>query len=177
LTRARRHRAPDDGAGHGEFAWRVHGALLDATAKVDVKASIIMTFETALLGLVGAFSEATKPLGALHGPAIWAYRAGIALLVCAIALAGAAVFPYLARADARRDWHDGTVYFGHLRHWEPAPLGRALAARTTSRRREALAEELIALAGIAWWKHTMLQASMVLAGVSSMTIAISPLAG
>ena len=35
-----------------EFAWRTHSAITDWTAKVDVKASIVLALETAIMGAV-----------------------------------------------------------------------------------------------------------------------------
>lgn len=95
------------------FAWKVHGALQDWTAKVDTKASIVMTLETALLSGMIAFSRSRTtayPLGweSLH-------HCGLILLFVSIVLAGAVVFPQLRRRDSANSWQDQFVYFGHLR--------------------------------------------------------------
>ena len=53
---------PSDGA---EFAWKVHDALDSWTAKVDIKASIVLAIEAALAGFVITLSEKGGRLSAL----------------------------------------------------------------------------------------------------------------
>jgi hypothetical protein len=146
-----------------DYSVNVQRALHEWTAKVDTKASVVLTLETAVFGAVLAFSTATKPLTHLDGSAIWFYRAGISLLVGAILCAGAAVFPQLNRRDARRSWKRNYVYFGHLRWWRPTDLITAVQKDGTERGNVVTSTQIIALSKIVWRKHVFLQWSMSLA--------------
>lgn len=142
------------------YAWRVHQALHDWTAKVDAKASVILTLETAILGLIVAFAQSGKRLDRLTALETWTFAAGLALLVGAIVLAGSAVFPQLNRREARRNWRGNYVYFGHLRRWSPEELVAALEDGGEQRNKLVLSTQLIALSKIIWRKHSFLQYSM-----------------
>jgi len=64
------------------------------------------------------------------------------------------------RACGRRsDWRQNTVYFGHLRHWDPDDLAAQLAAGGPPELPQ-LAAQLVATARIAWRKHAWLQGSL-----------------
>lgn len=71
-----------------EFAWRTHSAITDWTAKVDVKASIVLALETAIMGAVITLSGRDRPLSALHGWPLGTYRIGILLMTFGITMAG-----------------------------------------------------------------------------------------
>ncbi|MBD2893478.1 hypothetical protein amrb99_23990 [Actinomadura sp. RB99] len=164
MTQTSNHSDRQSGAGDESFetyAWRVHQALHDWTAKVDAKASVVLTLETAILGMIVVFAQSGKRLRHLSGLETWTFGIGVALLVGAIVLAGAAVFPQLNRLEARRNWRRGYVYFGHLRRWDPAELVTALEHGVGSRNRLVLSTQLVALSKIVWRKHSFLQYSMV----------------
>jgi hypothetical protein len=153
-----------------EFAWRINELLHDWTAKVDNKASVILSVETAVLGIVLLFAGTGKPLGDLTGPGVWVFRGGVLLQVAAIIAAGAAIFPQLDRRDARRQWRDHYVYFGHLRHWDPRDLIDVLSRHGAEKTDEVLSVEIIALSKIVWRKHAVLQWSMCLVLVGNLAI-------
>ncbi|XVQ09854.1 Pycsar system effector family protein [Spirillospora sp. CA-255316] len=152
------------------YAWRVHGALHDWTAKVDAKASVILTLETAILGMVVVFARTGRRTVHLSGLELWWFGLGLGLLVGAILLAGAAVFPQLNRRDARRNWHRNYVYFGHLRRWTPEGLVAALEQGDGRRNRHVLSTQLIALSKIIWRKHVFLQYSMCLVVLGNLVV-------
>lgn len=152
------------------YAWRINQGLHEWTAKVDAKASVVLSLETAVLGIVLLFAGSGKPLGELSGPAVWVFRVGVSLLAAAIVIAGAAIFPQLNRREAKRRWRQNYVYFGHLRHWEPAALIAALDNDGPARTRMVLATQLIALSKIIWRKHTLLQCSMSLVAAGNLAI-------
>lgn len=144
------------------YAWQVHDGLHEWTAKVDAKASVILTIETAILGMIVVFAGQDHRLDRMTGWETWDFRAGVALLVGAIILAGAAVFPQLNRRDVRRAWRHNYVYFGHLRRWEPQELVNAVESGGAAQTKLVLGTQLIAISKIVWRKHTFLQYSMLL---------------
>ncbi|KAB2349600.1 Pycsar system effector family protein [Actinomadura rudentiformis] len=152
------------------YAWRVHQALHDWTAKVDAKASVILTLETAMLSMIVVFAGSGKRLSRLTGLEVWTFRIGIVLLVCAIILAGSAVFPQLNRREARRNWRRNYVYFGHLRRWDPADLVNALESGHGQPNKLVLSTQLIALSRIIWRKHSFLQCSMILVVIGNIAV-------
>lgn len=159
-----------------EYAWKTQRALSEWTAKVDTKASIMLTLETAAFGAVLAFSSDTgKPLAHLGGVAVWFYRAGVSLLVCGILCAGAAVFPQLNRRDARRNWRSNFLYFGHLRQWPPERLIAAVTGIGTDQEDIVLSTQIVAVAKIVWRKHALIQWSMSLTLLSGAALGLSAL--
>jgi Family of unknown function (DUF5706) len=153
-----------------DYSANVQRALHEWTAKVDNKASVVLTLETAVFGAVLAFSSAAKPLAHLDGPILWSYRAGICLLVGAILCAGAAVFPQLNRRDARRNWTSNYLYFGHIRRWRPNDLVTAVQSDRAERGHLVTSTQIVALSKIVWRKHVFLQWSMTLALVGGICV-------
>jgi hypothetical protein len=145
---------------HGglDFAWRVHGALDSWTGKVDTKASITLAIESAILGFVLSLSKKGERLAGLDGASDVAYHIGVGCLVAAVLFALLVVMPQLNRRQARREWRNGMIYFGHLRHWKPADLANQLKAKQVYE--EQLAAQLVAMSKIAWKKHAGLQWSV-----------------
>lgn len=142
-----------------DFAWRVHDALDSWTAKVDVKASIALALESAVFGFVVALSEHGERLSGLSGSRLDWYHVGVGLLLFSVGASLAVVFPQLRRWRSRRDWRENTIYFGHLRHWDPSELAGRLGEPFPEA--EELARQLVAMAKIAWRKHAWLQWSLV----------------
>lgn len=141
-----------------EFAWRVHNALDSWTGKVDTKASITLAIETAILGFIVSLSSRDGPLTALRGNDLWLFRIGISLVSVSILLALSVVVPQLNRRQAKKDWEDNMIYFGHLRHWDVDKLVAALFNADIHPRQ--LARQLIQMSRIAWRKHVWLQWSL-----------------
>ena len=156
-----------------ERACKVHEALDGWTTKVDTKGSIVLALETALLaGLLNL----TGPHGALAdltGRAVTLFRVGVGLLTTAVVLSGAAVIPQLRRWASRREWQSNTIYFGHLRHWEPDDLAEQLGASSAASTLNELAQQHVRMARIAWRKHSYLQLSMLLVPLATLLLWLS----
>lgn len=154
-----------------EYGWRVHGALDSWTGKVDTKASIALAIEAAVFGFVISLSEEHKRLADLHGAEQCFYRVGSSFILMSTLCALLVVAPQLNRRASSRDWRTNTIYFGHLRHWDPADLARTLRDRRTDE--EQLARQLVAMSKIAWRKHALLQWSLglLVAGTVCLLIA------
>ncbi len=159
-----------DPASSEAFAWKVHGALQDWTAKVDTKASIVITLETALLSGMLAFSGSRTS----EYPRGWAslHHCGLVLLFASIILAGAVVFPQLRRRDSAKSWQSQFVYFGHLQQWESAALAEALVGRGSNGSLRMLSDQLVTMSRIAWRKHVLVQWSLLLALVGCIAVGI-----
>jgi hypothetical protein len=152
-----------------EFAWRVHAALEAWTAKVDMKASILLAFQ----GGAFIFAATSRELFLStpdRRPALVG-AAGVALLVSAMALATATVLPMLGsakrhRADHPHEW----IYFGHVRHWESTELAARLSRLTERDEVRALCAQLVRMSRLNWRKHRMLQGSVVLTVISMLVM-------
>jgi hypothetical protein len=142
-----------------DYAWRVHGALDSWTGKVDTKASIALAIEIAVLGFVVAQADPEKRFHDLSGGNLHWYRAAIVLMLLAVLLSLFVVTPQLNRRRSRREWRRNTIFFGHLRHWDPQELAAKL--REDRLQEEQLARQLVAMSKIAWRKHASLQWSLV----------------
>jgi hypothetical protein len=176
---ARRDAAPQEPPGLG-FAWRVHSAQDASTGRVDTKASIILTLETALL-LAGFAAEAPHRLvGNLSGRFALVAYIGIVLLILAVVLAALAVIPWLGlERTNRRDYVRNAVYFGHLRHWyrDQQRLADYLRRLDHDEQLEQLAREIATLGRLNWRKHRLLQLSMVCAFLGAAVIGLAVLLG
>lgn len=155
------------------YAWHITDTLHDWTTKVDTKASVILSVETATLGLILVFAGTGKPLGSLAGSSVWSFRVGVILLALAIVTAGAAIFPQLNRRDARKNWRKNYVYFGHLRRWSPADLVTAVQKTAASGADLVQSIEIVALSKIIWRKHAFIQWSMSLVAMGDSAILIA----
>jgi hypothetical protein len=147
-------------AGGGiEFAWRVHGALDSWTGKVDTKASIALAIESAMFGFAVTLSRENGPFAGLHGRGQAGYYIGLGLILVAVFFALLVVVPQLNRRKSKKGWEGNMIYFGHLRHWDPDELCHALSKQRDDEGQ--LARQLVAMAKIAWRKHSLLQISLV----------------
>jgi hypothetical protein len=157
-----------------DTAWHVHGALGDWTGRVDVKASIFLTLEAAVLA---AILDASGKDGRLSDQAINTklenvlYWGGLCLISLSILLAAAVVTPQLRRYQTRKagtEWRRNLVYFGHLRHWEPGDLKKELLKQSDAL--DSLSRQLIRMSEICWRKHSWAQASMISAVLGAVVI-------
>jgi hypothetical protein len=155
------------------FGWKVHDSIGDWTAKVDIKASIVLALEAAVVGFVITLSDKSGPLTNLAGSALTLYRVGLALLVISALLAASVVFPQLSRRRSRKVRPHGAIYFGHLRWWNPDQLREKLSTLDQASQLEELANQLVQTSVVAWRKHSLLQLSMVLAVLGGFTLMIS----
>lgn len=148
-------------------AWNVHSALSDWTGRVDGKASIFLTVEAALLaGTIHASGhDGRLSQSALHTTLEHVtYWAGMSLISVSLLLAAGVVTPQLRRYQARKggsEWTKNIVYFGHLRHWDPAELKRELLDQPEAL--DSLSRQLVRMSEICWRKHSWAQVSMILA--------------
>jgi hypothetical protein len=149
------------------FAWQTHAAISDWTSKVDTKSSIVLSLGGAVLGFCITLTADGRLLDGLHG---WSDRfvtAGLGTLALGVLVAAFAVFPRLKRRQARKNWTSNYVYFGHLRHWNPADLKAALLRQSIDEQLDVLATQLVTSSKISWNKHVTLQLAMVLLTIGS----------
>lgn len=151
------HPKPQDES--AEFGWRVHGLLDNWTGKVDNKASIVLAIESAALAFVVTQTAEGKVFADPGGVGAWGFRLGLALLLVAVALALLVVLPQLNRRQSTKDWTKNSIYFGHLRHWDPNELAKRLPEQAMHQN-EQLAKQMVAMSKIAWRKHVWLQGSL-----------------
>ncbi len=148
-------------------AWSVHTALGDWTGRVDGKASIFLTLESALLAAVVSSSGSDGRLAAKRlssGLENTTYWIGVGALCGALILAAGVVVPQLRRWRTRKageEWRTNVVYFGHLRHWDPADLQRELLRQPEAL--ESLSRQMVRMSKISWRKHSWTQLSMLCA--------------
>lgn len=161
---------PDD-AEAIEFAWKVHAALDSWTGKVDTKASIVLAIESALFGFTVAQTKTGARFADLKGCEQTLYGFGFGLLLAAVLLALAVVFPQLKGRDAKKSWRKNMIYFGHLRYWEPTELAKAL--RHERPVLDQLAQQLVKMGQIAWRKHRLLQGSLVMVALAVVCLVVA----
>jgi hypothetical protein len=156
-----------------EFAWRVHTAMENWTAKVDAKASILLAFQG------GAFIFAVTTRSALTGVGPGPVVAGaisLVLLGLASACAATAVLPVLGssrrhRAESADEW----IYFGHVRLWAPAELAGRLSHLRAIDEMQTLSRQLVRMSRLVWRKHRLVQGSVLLtlAAMLAMLVAVA----
>lgn len=159
-----------------DFGWRVHAAQEAWTAKVDVKASIVLALDGALLAAIigghnndGVFADLTGWRNVVHG-------ISAILVFIALVLAAAAVIPLLGRSSSHeRDHAQHLIYFGHLRHWDPNSLAVRLQGLTQTAETEQLATQLVAMSKRNWRKHRFLQFAICLTATSVLLLALAAL--
>ena len=162
--------APDSQVGR-EFAWKVHDALGDWTARVDTKASIVLSLQALAIGYAVTQSGDKGPFSHLTGTQVWEWRMAMMFLVAAVFLSGAAVFPQLRRRKVKTE--TGLIYFGHLKRRDPQELIDTLLNLTADKAAEELAGQLKRMSIISWRKHSLLQVSMILTGVSGFALILA----
>jgi len=142
-----------------DFAWQVHAALEAWLARADLKASILLAFQG------GAFIVVLGRPVPLAGPA---------LLLAAMAFAAVAVLPVLgSRQRLRRDHPTNFVYFGHLRWWRPNELAVKLDELSVQDTYRMLAEQLVRLSRMAWFKHRLIQVSVLVTAAALIAVGVS----
>ncbi len=142
-----------------DFGWRVHGMLDTWTGKVDNKASIVLAVESAAFAFIVTQTAKGKVFANPGAVGAWVFRVGLALLMLAIGLSLLVVLPQLNRRRSTKEWAQNSIYFGHLRHWEPDQLAKALPNQA-AHQGDQLARQMVAMSRIAWRKHSWLQGSL-----------------
>ena len=97
-------------------------------------------------------------------------------LVLGALSAAAAVFPLLGSAKLHKaQFLSHLIYFGYLRHWDPADLSTRLATVTADDEVEMLGRQLVAMSERNWTKHRLVQISLILTmtGVVGITLAVA----
>lgn len=154
-----------------EQAWKIHSAQVDWTGKVDSKASFAFGIESAALGLTVALSASGRLFARLNAPIPNVlYWLGLAALLAGATSSLLAVLPRLRGAEATtREAAENFIYFGHLRHWKAKDLAERLRDGAVL---DVLARQCVTMAGIAWRKHRLVQASMIsgAAGIASLVL-------
>ncbi|MFF3942090.1 Pycsar system effector family protein [Streptomyces phaeofaciens] len=154
-----------------ETAWRVHAALGEWTARVDTKASFALTLEAAALAAVTALASGGG-LGLRTLPVVLlvVFVAGLLSLLGAICCAMLVVAPRTRGESTAAEAADNFVYFGHLRHWDPEGLRRALTTRDPL---PMLSRQLVVMSRIAWRKHRWVELSFALSGLGGVLLCLA----
>lgn len=146
-----------------EWGWRVHSAQEAWTAKVDVKASILLALEGAILVALVAATASGGAFASLRGWREVFVLIGALSEVFAIVSAGAVVLPLLGSPTGhKRDHRDNLIYFGHLRHWSSSDdLAARMIHMSPNEEIGHLARQLIQMSTRNWIKHRFLQVSVI----------------
>lgn len=162
---------PSNSTGAAAFAWQVHQAQEAWTSKVDTKGSILLALEGGALFATLSASGKDGALAKLDGWRQAVEISGISALILAMVAAGLAVFPMLGNVRRQYAQHrTHVVYFGHLRHWEPADLQRRLRDLRPEDQFESLADQLVRAGRMNWAKYRLVQLSLVLALVGVLAV-------
>ncbi|MGD9961090.1 Pycsar system effector family protein [Nocardioides sp.] len=153
-----------------EQAWKIHAAQVDWTGKVDAKASFAFAIESAALGATVALSASGRLFAEVDGRlSSVLYWLGLAALFVGAACALLVVLPRLRGAETTtREAGDNFIYFGHLRHWDPRDLAKKLEEGAIL---DVLSRQCVTMAGIAWRKHRLVQAAMIV-GASGIALLV-----
>lgn len=157
-----------------DAAWRIHGAILDWTGKVDAKANFCLAAESALLVIVVNLSAQGRGLANLENPVL---RVGLvlgaALVACGILCAATVVIPRLRRRNVDGEVEENFIYFGHARQWAPEQLAARLDEGNLL---PVISRQIVTMSKIAWRKHVMVQYSLTLALIGAALIGVCVLA-
>jgi hypothetical protein len=142
-----------------EFAWRVHDGLSDWTARVDVKASIALAIEAAVLGFVVTLTGDKGVLAHVSSFQAVFLLAGLAALFIAVVLTVLVILPILRARRTKAEYKTNYIYFGHLRHWSADDLADALKSDPVGLPQ--LSRQLVVMSKLVWFKHRCLQVSLI----------------
>ncbi|MCX2749919.1 DUF5706 domain-containing protein [Arthrobacter sp. MI7-26] len=90
------------------------------------------------------------------------YYAAIFSLIIAASCAMWVVVPRLRMRHVGKEWPDNFIYFGHLKYWDAAELPRKI--RDTEML-PIITKQMVGMSKIAWMKHLLVKASMILASI------------
>lgn len=155
-------------------AWQIYLLVVDWIGKADSKAAFSLSIESAAVAGVIGFSRYGNLLSGIGGWRLVAFTAGLGGMGLAILLSVFAVLPRVGGGSANRVLPHQYVFFGHLRHWAPGELQEALADSDRSTL-SSLAEQIVAVSRVAWYKHRLVQASLisVTLGVGAVAVGVS----
>lgn len=153
------------------FAWHAHEAVQSWIESVDIKTSIVLVAEIALVG--AAANALLTEGGELHdatGVHLVLATASFVALVSAVAVALWVVFPRLGPRKRRKENSDDVIYFGHLRHQSPEQIAKSLQTLTLDTQRRQLSRQLHVIGQVAWRKHVWLRRSIGLLALGSLLL-------
>ncbi|WP_405731208.1 DUF5706 domain-containing protein [Streptomyces sp. NBC_01537] len=144
-----------------ETAWRIQAAVADWTAKADSKASFALTMQSTALAVLGLLASSRRAAGDLDDTVpqmlLWM---GVLLMVGGVSCAAWAISPNLRKERRGPESDDDFLYFGHVRHLDPAVLEAALRDKDPL---PSLSRQVVVMSEIAWNKHRRVQWSLMLA--------------
>lgn len=144
-----------------ETAWRIQAAIADWTAKADSKASFALTMQSTALAVLGLLASSRRAAGDLDNAVpqllLWI---SVLLMVCGVGCATWAISPNLRKERRGPESDDDFLYFGHIRHLDPAVLEAALRDKDPL---PSLSRQVVVMSEIAWNKHRRVQWSLMLA--------------
>jgi hypothetical protein len=146
-----------------EFGWKAHDTQGEWTAKVDVKASILLASQVGLL-LVAAAVASSKELTVtplVGGLAL----IGLALLIASGVATASAVYPILERSPEQGF---DLLYFGDVRRMSDEQVIQGIEQMSGEEELESLARQLTRMSRGNWRKHRLLQVSIWLMGAAVM---------
>lgn len=151
-----------------ETAWKIHAALVDWTGKVDAKASFAFALESAGLATMVALSAKDRLFGALNGPLQnMTYYGAIFSLVLAAGCAMWVVVPRLRMRQVGKEWPNNFIYFGHLKYWDASNLPQKIKEAEML---PIITRQMVGMSKIAWNKHLLVKASMILASIGGVLL-------
>ncbi|MER7645165.1 Pycsar system effector family protein [Streptomyces sp. NPDC126522] len=144
-----------------ETAWRIQAAVADWTAKADSKASFALTMQSTALAVLGLLAASRRAGGDLDSTVprllLWI---GVLLMAAGVGFAAWAISPNLSKERRGPESDDDFLYFGHVRHLDPAVLEAALRDKDPL---PSLSRQVVVMSEIAWNKHRRVQWSLMLA--------------
>lgn len=156
-----------------DTAWKIRGAVVDWTGKVDAKAAFAFTIESAALATMIAFSGEGRVFGHLDGPVQnITYFGAAALLLLSAASALLVVTPRLRLFKVKKEWPENFIYFGHLKSWDPARLGSKIQETDML---PVLTKQLVTMSKICWNKHQWVAISFILAALAGVSLLVCAL--
>jgi hypothetical protein len=158
-----------------ETAWRIQAAIADLTAKADSKASFALTMQSTALAVLGLLTSAQRAAGEFDsGASRLLLGCGVLLMVGGASCAAWAISPNLRKERRGPEREDDFLYFGHVRHLEPAELEEVLRNKDPL---PPLSRQLVVMSEIAWTKHRRVQWSFTLAVAGCTAFALATVIG
>jgi hypothetical protein len=143
-----------------DFAWHCHAAQENWTARIDTKASILLTVN--LVGFAALLSTRSPSSGAFHVVHGW-HRLGVDAGIVLVGLAALAsvvvVVPLLG--SRRPPVNQDVIYFGHVRHRSPGTVARQIASLTAEERIDQVSRQLVVMARANWVKYRTFQLALL----------------
>ena len=158
------------------FAWNIHTAQEEWTAKVDAKATFVLSLLTialaAVLALAASADEKLLPDNPLW-PADYSFRQtftalGVLATVVGIFFAAKAVFPQLKSEPN----DSGIIYFGHLRKRPHSEVLRQLRSLGQADALDSLSQQIVAMSQVNWRKHKDLQRALLIGGIGWLVLVL-----